>query len=297
MRRVRVLNPITSIEEVQASLDTFGGRIADRLDARRPLPEDGGDTPSASFRYRDVFDDLGHDLESLRLKVIGAEDERVRRLARATAVRRQADELKTGLQEQQVAIRKIFGGAYDSGRDFELAAISGETPRTLKALEEQVDQTVKLLREPVVDEPTVKVSGVDIDFGKVADGLESMLKDLRQKRAELDRLRKALGESKVLVDQALEEFRASFPWVAQALEAYARWAGERELADRIRTSIRRVTRRQGEESDQGSAGETPSEEPPSEETASEDTSPDEAATSQATADEATADETAAAVES
>ncbi len=293
MRRVRVLNPITSIEEVQASLDTFGGRIADRLDARRPLPEDGEGTPSAPFSYRDVFDDLGHDLESLRLKVVGAEDEHVRRLAHAAAVRSEREELGNELYEQQVAARRILGGAYDREKGFVLAAISGVTPRNFKPLEEQVDQTIKLLRDPVIEKPQVKVLGVDIDFGQVADGFEALLNDLRAKRSQLDRARKALGESKVLVDQALEEFQASFPWIAQALEAFARRAGERELADRIRTSVRRVTRRQGEEeSDQGSAGETPSGEPSAEQAASEDTSPEEA-----TPNEVTSDETAAAVES
>ncbi len=149
--------------------------------------------------------------------------------------------------------------------------------------------------------PTVKVAGVDIDLAQVADGLEAMLRDFRAKRAELDRARKAFGESQVLLDQALDEFQASFPWIAQALEAFARWAGERRLADRIRTSIRRVTRRQGsgvpgEESGQSSTGETPSEEPSADEAASEDTSPDEPSLSEVALKERASDE-AVAVES
>ncbi len=55
--------------------------------------------------------------------------------------------------------------------------------------------------------------------------------------------------------RAIAEFDAIFPWAAQAVEGVFRMAGERDLADRIRTSRRRVTRRQAEE--------TESSEPPS----------------------------------
>ena len=237
----------------------FFGRIADRLDGRRPPPATDEGPGEPTFSYRDVFDDLGRDLESLRLKVVTAEDEYVRRQARSAAIGRQSEELAEELYDRQVAARRILGGAYDPDQGFELAAVSGTTPRNYKPLEEQVDQTVKLLREPVVEEPEVKLDGVDIDLGEVADGLEARMQGFRAKRSDLDRARKAVGESKVLLDRTLDEFKGSFPWIAQALEAFARMAGERELADRIRTSIRRVTRRQGE-NEEGSAEEKTSDE-------------------------------------
>jgi len=278
MRLVRVLKPIQSIEEVQASLDVFGGRIAGRLDGRHPEPPEG-EALESPFSYQDVFADLGRDLESLRVKVVTAEDAHVRRLATAATVRRQAEDLAQALYDQQVGARQVLGGAFDSDLGFELAAVSGITPRTFKPLEEQVDQTVKMLRDPVAEPPEVKVPGVDVNFSRVADGLGETLAAFRTKRAELDRVRKGFGETQVLLDQALAEFQETFPWIAQALEAFARMVGERELADRIRTSIRRVTRRQGSElpgegeaSDQGSAGEAASEEAAStEETASDGT--------------------------
>ena len=127
----------------------------------------------------------------------------------------------------------------------------------------------------------MKVDGVDISFGDVATGLETRLLEFRAQRAALDRARKGVGESKVLLDRALDEFRGSFPWIAQALEAFARMAGERELADRIRTSIRRVTRRQGEgeeEPDPAPTEQMPAAETSADETPSE-TSSDAAVTS------------------
>ena len=284
MRRISVLQPIQSIEEVQASLDTFGGRIADRMDGRRSSPPDGG-AEEPTFSYREVFDDLGRDLESLRRKVVAAEDEHVRRLAGAAAARRRSRELGDELRDLQVMARRILGGAYP-GQGFELAAVSGDTPRNYKPLEEQVDLTVKLLREPVVELPEIRLRGVDITPGEVAKGLDSSLGDLREARKGYGRARKAAGESKVDLDRTIDEFKATFPWIAQALEAFARLAGERELADRIRTSIRRVTRRKGEED--GSSEQTPSEDASSSEEAA---ASSEAASEEASSTEASSSET------
>ncbi len=169
MRLKRVLKPLTSIEEVQASLDTFFAGIAGQMDGRHasPTPGNGGGESTVdgaderTFSYQDVFDDLGDDLERYRA----------------------------------------------SRRDF------------LRA-------------------------------------------------------RKAVGESQVLLNRAIDEFKGQFPWIAQALESFARMAGERELADRIRTSIRRVTRRQGEDeapADEASADETFSDEVTPEQASSEET--------------------------
>ena len=236
---------------------------------------------------------MGQDLESLREKVVTAEDLHVHRLAGAAALRREGQELANELYDQQVMARGILGAAFPD-RGYELAAVSGTTPRNYKPLEEQVDQTVKLLREPAVELPTVKLLGVDITPGQVADGLDAGLQGFRANRTDYGRARKAVGESQVLLDQVIAEFKGSFPWIAQALEAFARLAGERELADRIRTSIRRVTRRQGEteegEPDQASSDETSSDDTSSEEGSSDEASSDEASSEEGSSDEASSDE-------
>ena len=67
------------------------------------------------------------------------------------------------------------------------------------------------------------------------------------------------------------EYDGVFPWVARTLEGLFRLAGEFELADRIRTSARRVTRRQAAEA----------EEKEPEESASEDSATEEASASEA----------------
>lgn len=286
MKRKRVWQPIQSIEEVQASIYTFGSRVAVPLDLRRstPAPDDGagepdGDVALPAFSYRDVFGDLGNDLESLRLTLVAADDEHIRRVIRAAELRRQSQELGGELYDQQVKARQIIDAASDPERTFELTAISGRTPRNLKPLEEQSDQTVKLLREPAVAQTSVVLFGVEITFADVADGLGASLKRYRAARRDLLRARKAVGESKVQLDRAIDEVRGQFPWIAQAFEAFARMAGERELADRIRTSIRRVTRRQAEDEDEEPAESASSDETSSVEVSSEEASSEETASS------------------
>ncbi len=301
MKRKRVWQPIQSIEEVQASIYTYGSRVAVPLDLRRstPVPDDGageGDGDGVvepAFSYKDVFDDLGHDLESLRLKLIAADDEHVRRVIRAAELRRRSRELGRELHDEQVKVRQVIVTASDRDRAFELTAVSGQTPRNLKPLEEQADQTVKLLRKPAVAQTSVVLYGVEIALGNVADGLDASLGRYRTARRDLLRARKAMGESKVLLDRALAEVRGKFPWIAQAFEAFARMAGERELADRIRTSIRRVTRRQGEDEEPAgpaSAEETSADEPSAEETSADEPSADEPSPGETASDPAASDE-------
>ena len=76
-------------------------------------------------------------------------------------------------------------------------------------------------------------------------------------RTELQRTQKAADGTLVALNAARSAFDATFPWVAGNVESLFRLAGERELADRVRTSRRRVTRRETEEPEEDSAEEAP----------------------------------------
>jgi hypothetical protein len=257
MRSRGVFLRLTSIEEVQASLRTFGGRIAALLDAQlgsldAGLPEDGG----APFVYQQVFDQLGARLEAVRLVLVEAEDEHVRQQARISSLQSDSERYFAELYSQQVGVRQILAGTFGADRGFELAAISGNTPRGRKDLEEQVDQTVKLLRVPAVEIPEPRIRrGAHLDFVELADGLEDAKSDLRDARAELLRARKAGVQTMLVKRAAMADADRVFPAAAGTLEGFFRLVGEAELADRIRTSIRRVTRRQGSEDEEDVAAE------------------------------------------
>lgn len=255
MRSKGVSVRLTSVEEVQASVATFGSKVADLLDERLgPAPEG-----LTAFSYQQVFDHLDSDLEAARLGLVKAEDEHVRQQIVISKLQRESDRSKAALYGQQVAVRQIVGGLFGPEAGFELAAIAGHTPRGRKDLEEQVDLTVKLLRDPEVEMPQPKIrQGVEIDLGAIADSLEAGKSELGAARSGLLRARKAGAQTMLVKHAAMTEFDRVFPATAATLEGFFRLVGEVDLADRIRTSIRRVTGRRGTEDD-----ETPAEGAPS----------------------------------
>lgn len=245
MRSIGSRIRIQSVDEVQASLDTFGDGVVGKLDGSRPTPASLVIEPG--FSYRALFQDVGIRLASVKEKLVKAEDAHVRKLIQISDFKRESEGLTAGLYDEQVAVRRVLGGLYGPDRDFEVAAIQGETPRELKPLSHQVDQTVQLLREPEIELPTHKAAGVAIDFGTMAGSLETGLGEIERVGGRLDRARKAASKTVIVKSEATAEFDAVFPWAAQTVEGVFRMAGERELADRIRTSRRRVTRRQAAE--------------------------------------------------
>ncbi len=263
MRSKGVTVRLASAEEVQASVHTFGNKVVGLLDERLESPGEG----IASFTYQPVFDHLYGDLEEVLLGLVEAEDAHVRQQIVISNLQRESDRLKTELYDQQVAIRQTFAGLFGSEHENELAAISGRTPRGRKDLEEQVDQTIKLLRDPAVEVPELKIrQGVEINFGALAEGLEAGKVELHAARSGLLRARKGAVQTMLVKHAAITEFNRIFPATAGILEGFFRLVGEVELADRIRTSIRRVTNREGAEDD-----EAPAEDPQSTEGESGDT--------------------------
>ena len=99
MRRKGSLIRIEAIREVRASVATFGGGVVERLDARRPVPEEGGD----GFTYQVVFNDLDRELATVQEKLISVEDAHTRTRIRRSELSRTSEELTSGLYDRQVA--------------------------------------------------------------------------------------------------------------------------------------------------------------------------------------------------
>ncbi|MCP3963085.1 MAG: hypothetical protein GY719_35040 [bacterium] len=258
MRRKQVSRRLGSLAEVRTSLRTHRGHIGGRLDVRY-IPA----TPEGAFSYQSYFDHMDQELAKVETGLIAAEDVHVRNLIRIVELRRNVREVTEAVYDKQVAGRRILAGLYGKERDFELAAVEGATPQTSRILAEQVDQTIKLLRNPGVEVPEKAIEGVDIDFETVATDLQTGLTGLGNVRADLDLATKAADGTRQIVYKAIEAYDRVFPWVAQNLEGLFRLVGEFELADRIRTSARRVTRRQGDGGEEAN-GDTPDASEPAE---------------------------------
>ena len=88
------------------------------------------------------------------------------------------DELAGVNYDMLVAARQGLESLYKRG-GFELAHVSGKTPKVPDQLVEQLGQTVKLFRQPAVEPRSLKVAGFSVDFGVVADTLESGAAELQ----------------------------------------------------------------------------------------------------------------------
>ncbi len=238
MRRKEVSRRLTSVAEVRTSQQTHRDRVGGKLD-QRPAAQIAG------MLSQPYFDHMDEELAAIESELVTTEDAHVRNLVRLVQLRREGTALTSEVYDKQTAARQILVGLYGPESDYELAAASGETPRVAQPLAEQVDQTVKLLRDPVAIELAVRLKGVTFELAVVADDLESSRDRLLKSRGEYQQTKKATDGTRILVNAAIEQFDRVFPWVASSLESIFRLAGEHQLADRIRTSRRRVTRRQG----------------------------------------------------
>ena len=268
MRRKEVSRRLGAVTEVRASIQAHRDRVGPKLDERLP-PSDGEPT----FGYQVYFDHMDGELDTVQQALIASEDEHVRKLAQIVQARREKEELTRGLQDKQIAARQIVNGYFGEDRGFEVAAVQGRTPQDSKSLTEQVDQTTKFLRDPAGEPSPGRIRGVTLDRGEMADDLETGLGAVDSKRTEYIRLRKEADGTRQAVNAAIAGFDAVFPWVASSLEGHFRLVGERELADRIRTSRRRVTRRQGKVGESGESGASSPEEVSATESETSETAP------------------------
>ncbi len=261
MRRKEVTRRKTSISEVRASVHAHRGRIGRQLGERPAAPGEA----AYSQAY---FDHMDAELARVESGLIEAEDEHVRKRIQVSRARQVSEDLASVVYDKQTSARQILAGLYGSKHEFELGAMSGKTPQGPTTLPEQVDQTVKLLRNPEGETPAKKVGGVDVDFTGLADDLEGGLEHYRSSRVEFERRRKEADATRLESNQAIAEYDRVFPWVASSLEGLFRLVGERDLADRIRTSVRRVIRRQGEDGEpkpeEPNAGDSAAGQPPAE---------------------------------
>ncbi len=257
MRRIEVSRRSGSAEEVRGSLTAHRGKIGGNLGALHPP------SPETGFSYEVMFDHFADQLAKVERQLIEADDQHVKQLAIISRLRRRRDQGVTDAYDKQTAARGILASLYGKERDFEVAAVSGRTPVSSKTLAEQVDQTVKFLRTPPEGKkPSHKVAGVVVDLPTMADDLEGGQKQLNQVRADLVQATKVADGTRQTTHQAIKEFDLVFLWIARSLEGVFRLAGEQELADRIRTSARRVTRRQADQAAEQAESQEPSSDGP-----------------------------------
>ncbi len=238
MRTQEMFHLMQSGKEIRVALDTDGDRIGGLLNETVPMPVDEGEP---SFDYRLHMKHLERQLGSALDHAVEAEDKHAKSLIRVSRLKGERDDSVNANHGKLVATRQGLESLYESG-GFELAHVSGDTPRIPDKLLEQMGQTASLLRAPAVEPRQLKVEGFAVDLETVADNLESEVPDLRAKIGRFDRARKRAEGTKVAKDKALKALRRTVIWVGRTTEGLFYLAEEDELAKRIRSTTRRPQR-------------------------------------------------------
>lgn len=191
------------------------------------------------------------DIEALIVHLAGwlarAKDEMVRtdeahahELSDDAEPRARRDELKAELTEEMVSLRNLVAGVYGASAP-KAIGFSAETPSDPVVLCRFAGEVTKALRKKS-SLPTPKRAKTKLSWSPVeaADEIDTLREKLNAANEEVAReLREAQG---TLVDRnkAMETYDAVFRRVTNLLVGLFTFAGETELADKVRPSTRRA---------------------------------------------------------
>ncbi len=130
---------------------------------------------------------------------------------------------------------ELFG----KGSAFRVASIEGPTAQRKEKLLRQAELAIARFEQPDLEFPASELEGFTVDPEGAARGLKAKVTRLRSVTDEQRRLNREVQESRKVKNRLLEEHKDTFLWTARTLEGFYRLAGEDELADRIRPSLRR----------------------------------------------------------
>jgi hypothetical protein len=227
-----------SAREIKVAIEADGDRVGGLLNEQHPLPVEEGEP---AFDYRQHMRHLSSHLDMAVDGAVVSEDAHADQEIRGSRLQEERDEVAGRGYDKLISARYGLESLYKRG-GFELAFLSGATPGAPRRLVEQLGQSAKLLRQPVVERRDVKVRGFTVDFDEVADDLESEEKALRSALNRVDAAKKKADGTLLAKRKAADVLRRTLGWVGQTTEGLFRLAGEDELAERIRTSTRRPSR-------------------------------------------------------
>lgn len=253
MRTQETFALLQAAEEIRVALTIDGERIGGLLNERYPPPVIDGEP---LFDHPKQMRHLLHELDSSESALIAAEDGYMSQQVVVSRLQSDRDEAVDVNYRKLIAVRQSLDGLHGDKSGFEMALVSGKTPRSASRLLEQLAQSVTLLQQPAVEPREARVAGINVDPAAVAADLESAMATLRDVAGRLREGRKRAEVLLVAKRKVIAEFRRTILWAGRSAEGLFHRAGESELAERIRSSTRRPLR--------------PSEEAPPEETAPED---------------------------
>lgn len=270
MQSDRVLALLRSSAKVEAEIETHTPEIALRLEERftpRFLSLEDGSMPD----FLGFLTALKNELSDSREEVSSTERRNIDLLRDVIKLRLERTELVGGLYEDFSNLRRTIEQMYEgvSGGAFVLAGFQGPTAEMPEKLLRQIEYAVSHLLDPALVLPAPRNDGFAADPRRLAQNLQPRVTRLRELLGEIRRVTSALNATRKKKNRAIQRHKATFLWVARSAEALFQLAGEPELAERIRPSVRRPGRRAAEVEpeppiDEPTTGDPPVEDPPDE---------------------------------
>ena len=158
------------------------------------------------------------------------------------------DQWVESVRQKLVDIRPIVQGLFGRKRAVEIVAIDGKTARQPEHLWRQGEHTVSRLRDPDLQVPEASTASVVFDPGGLADELEPMVTALRSAIDEVEVDRRDAATTQQAKQEAIDEHDLLMAACGRILSGFYLLAGRQDLARRIRISLPRRQRPNGDES-------------------------------------------------
>lgn len=174
-------------------------------------------------------------LQMRRDQMLEADTQHESELADDSSVRDERDQAAAALTEKVVELREPLTSLY--GAKAARAAIVGKTPQDPVALERFAGEVIQNLGTATWPEP--RFAGASLDFAAVAADLSAAREALQSALGQVATGAREAQSTLAQKNQAIEEFDQAFTGVATSLSELFTLVGERELADKVRPSVRR----------------------------------------------------------
>ncbi len=263
-----VLKLVQSAVQVETEIEIHTEEVATRLDETF-VPvfdgwEEGHTKPDFRAMLRAMKDKLGDSREELSL----TEESHIGLIRQAVEYREEREQLNGGLYDDFSSMRRTVEELYrGQGKDnvsaFVVAGIQGPTAQKPTKLLRQIDLAIGHLLKPGLEFPESRFGETRLEPNKLVTVLKPRCERLHQVQTDLRRVSAETNASRKEKNRAIEVHREIFLWVSRSAESLFHLAGEHELAERIRPSLRRPGRRAAEVADakkgESEAGKSPAE--------------------------------------
>ncbi len=235
-----VLRSQRAVRDLVAALAAQGDTAAASLEAcLAPVLEEGEEMPDLRLLFRLLERLAAHAGDRLDQ----ADGDRFVRAMRLKVLQEEARQTRTELHGEVVKVRKALVDLYGSKPVRRQFGLAERTPRGTADLADEARRLAVRLADPELVLPAPRASGLKPDPEGWVRSLAPPMLRLDRLVGELERRRVGAGDGVLEQRRALQTCGETYLLVARAAEALLRLGGEKELARRLRSKVRRQHKR------------------------------------------------------